>query len=148
MFRRDSLWVSVLVLALVWAAGAPAFAKMTRDVTRSPEPSLNSSGSFGLSLVARELRQQGLRVRLPETVLLGTPLQAGEYTISWKSHSRTATVTVSTGNDVLATVEGKLVDRGKRHNRSAIFFDTNADGKKEIREIHVSGSSQAIVFYE
>lgn len=148
MFKRDSLWVSVLVLALAWAAGAPAFAKMTRDVLRSQEPGLNSSGSFASSLAASELRQQGLRVRLPETVLLGTPLQAGEYTISWKSHRSTATVTVSTKNDVLATVEGKLVDRGKRHNRSAIFFDTNADGKKAIREIHVSGSSQAIVFYE
>ena len=119
MFRKNSLGVSVLVLALVLTASAPAFANNTRHVT---------------------LHQ--------DMVLLGTTLQAGEYTISWASHSATATVTVSRKKDVLATAEGKLVERGKKYDRNAILFDTSADGTNAIREIRLGGSSQAIVFYE
>jgi len=119
MFTRNSLGVSVLVLALVLTAGAPAFANNARNVTLHHD-----------------------------MVLLGTPLQAGEYAISWASHSATATVTVSRKKDVLATAEGKLVERGKKYDRNAILFDTNADGTNTIREIRLGGSSQAIVFYE
>ena len=119
MFRRNSLGVSVLVLALVLTAGAPAFANNTRNLT---------------------LRQ--------DMVLLGTSLQAGEYAISWESHSATATVTVSKKKNVLATAEGKIVERGKKYARNAIVFDTNADGTNSIREIRLAGSSQAIVFFE
>jgi hypothetical protein len=119
MFRKNSLGVSVLVLALVLTASVPAFANNTRHVT---------------------LHQ--------DMVLLGTPLQAGEYTISWASHSATATVTVSRKKDVLATAEGKLVERGKKYDRNAVLFDTSADGTNAIREIRLGGSSQAIVFFE
>jgi hypothetical protein len=149
MFRKNSLGVSVLVLALVLTASAPVFAKIPpHGLIQGQEPGFAGFPSFELNRLAGELRKHGLRVRLPDTVLLGTPLQAGEYTISWESHRATATVTVSRKNDVLATVEGKLVERGKKHNRDAILLGTNADGKKTIREIHLSGSSQAIVFYE
>ena len=119
MFRRNSLGVSVLVLALVLTASAPAFANDTRHVTLHHD-----------------------------MVLLGTPLQAGEYTISWASRSATATVTVSRKKDVLTSAEGKLVERGKKYDRNAILFDTKADGTNTIREIRLAGSSQAIVFYE
>lgn len=117
MFRRNSLGVSVLMLALVLTASVPAFANDTRHVTLHHD-----------------------------MVLLGTSLQAGEYTISWASHS--ATATVSRKKDVLATVEGKLVERGKKPDRNAILFDTNADGTNTIREIRLAGSSQALVFFE
>ena len=119
MFTRNSLGVSVLVLALVLTAGAPAFANNARNVTLHHD-----------------------------MVLLGTPLQAGEYAISWASHSATATVTVSRKKDVLATVEGKLVERGKKHDRNAILFDTNADGTRTVREIRLAGTRQVLVFSE
>jgi hypothetical protein len=119
MFRRNSLGVSVLVLALALIASAPAFASNSRKVT---------------------LRH--------DVVLKGTPLQAGDYTVRWENHSSTATVTVSKEKDVLATVEGQLVERGKRFDRSAIMFDTNADGTRIIREIRLAGTTQALVFSE
>lgn len=45
-------------------------------------------------------------------------------------------------------VGGDLVERGKKYDRNAILFDTNADGTNSIREIRPAGSSQAIVFFE
>jgi hypothetical protein len=146
MFRKNFLGVSVLVLTLAMAVSAPAFAKITPP--RQQEQDLAGFDSFNLNRLAWELRDQGLRITLPDMVLLGTPLQAGEYTFSWKSNRTTATVTVSRKNDVLATVEGTIVQRGRKHDRNAVLFSTNADGKKTIREIHLSGSSQAIVFYK
>jgi len=117
---KRSFWeTSILVLALVWSANASAFANDRREVT--------------------------LRY---DVVLRGTSLQAGDYTISWQSHSGTATVTVSKKKAVLATAEGKLVERGKKSDRNAIVIDTNTDGTNTIREIRPAGSSQAIVFYE
>ena len=119
MFRRNSLAMSVLVLALVLSASAPAFAKNKCNVT------------------------------LPQdAVLLGTPLQAGNYTISWESHSTSATVTVSKRKQVLATAEAKLVERGKEYNQNAVVLDMHNDGSNTIREIRPAGSRYAIVFYE
>ncbi len=119
MFRREHFAISVLVLALVWSAGAPAFASNERNLT------------------------------VPfDMVLQGTPLQAGKYTIRWQSHSATATVTVSHKKVVLATAQAKLVDRGKKFERNAIVTDTNADGTNTIQEIRLAGSRHAIVFNE
>ncbi len=119
MFRRNSFGVSVLLLVLVLAAGALAFADNTRNLN------------------------------LPhDMTLVGTPLEAGEYTISWTNDSSKATVTVSKNKDVLATVKGKLVERDTKYDRNAIVFDKQADGTNTIREIRLKGSRQAIEFYE
>ncbi len=119
MVRRNYLETSVLVLALILSASAPALASNKRDVT--------------------------LRY---DMVLLGTPLQAGEYTVSWESHTATATVTLSGPKRVRATAEAKLVERGEKYARNTVVFDTKADGTNTLREIRFAGSSQAIVFYE
>jgi len=119
MVKRSYLGLSVLVLAFILSASAPAFANDKCNVTLHHD-----------------------------AVLLGTPLQAGNYTISWESHSAKATVTVSKKKQVLATAEAKLVERGKEYNRNAIVLDMHKDGPFTIREIRPAGSSQAIVFYE
>ena len=119
MFRRNSFGVSVLLLALVFTASAPAFADNTRKLS------------------------------LPyDMTLMGTPLEAGQYTMSWTSDGPTATVTVSKNKDVLATAKGKLVERDTRYDRNAIVFDRNGDGTNTIREIRLAGLRQAIEFYE
>jgi hypothetical protein len=119
MLRRNSLGVSVFVLALALIASAPAFANNSHKLT--------------------------LRY---DVVLKGTPLQAGDYTVRWENHSSTTTVTVSRKKVVLATVEGQLVERGKRFDRSAIMLDTTADGTRILREIRLAGTTQALVFSE
>jgi hypothetical protein len=117
MLRRNSLGASVFVLALALIASAPAFA--------------NNSHKLSLRY---------------DVVLKGTTLQAGDYTVSWENQSPTATVTVSKKHVVLATVEGQLVERGRRFDRNAIMFDTTADGTRILREIRLAGTTQALVF--
>jgi hypothetical protein len=117
MLKKSHLGISILVLAVALVASAPALANNARDLR------LNH-----------------------DMVLKGTPLQAGEYSLRWESHSATAVVTLSKKKAVVATVEGQLVDRGKKYERNAVVFDTNPDGMRIIREIRLAGSSQALVF--
>jgi hypothetical protein len=117
MFKNSHLGISILVLAIALVASAPALANNAHD----------------------------LRLNY-DMLLKGTPLGAGEYSIRWEGHSAKATVTLSKKKAVVATVEGQLVDRGKKYERNSILFDTNSDGTRIIREIRVAGSSQALVF--
>jgi hypothetical protein len=79
-------------------------------------------------------------------VLQGIHLQAGEYSITWASHSPELTVTVSNGEKVLATASAKLVECSKAYERDTIVVSKNADGTRALRAIGFAGSSQAIVF--
>jgi hypothetical protein len=117
MFKKSHLGVSILVLAVGLLAGASARANNARDLRLSHD-----------------------------MVLKGTPLEAGEYSLRWEGHSTMATVTLSKKKAVVATVDGQLVDRGKKYERNAVVFDTNGDGTRLIREIRLAGTSQAIVF--
>jgi len=119
MMRRSYLGTSILVLALVLTASAPAFALNSKMLT--------------------------LRY---DMVLKGTHLQAGQYTVRWESRSPTATVTVSNEKGILVTVEGQLVDRGTKFSRNAVVARTSVDGTRTITEIRFAGSSQVIVFNE
>mgnify|MGYP007042399201 CR=1 FL=1 len=119
MIGRRYLGTSLLALAVVLIATAPALATNARKLTLHHD-----------------------------MVLKGTQLQAGEYVIGWESSSATATVTVSKEKVILATVEGELVERGTKYRRNAVMYDGAADGTRIIREIRFAGSSQVIVFAE
>ena len=117
MNTKNYLGASMLALALILAGSASAFANDSHKLT--------------------------LRYSM---TLQGTPLAPGEYSISWVSHSPAATVTVANNKDVVATVEGRLVDASKTHTRNAVLYDEKADGTRTIREIRLAGSSKTIVF--
>ena len=117
MNTRNYLGTSILALALILSGSASAFAK---DVYK-------------------------LTLRYDMT-LKGAPLAQGEYGISWVAHSPQATVTVVGKNSVVTTVEGRVVDVGKKIALSTVLYDTNADGTRTIREIRLAGSTQVIVF--
>ena len=117
MNTRNYLGASILALALILAGSASAFANDSHKLT--------------------------LRYSM---TLQGTPLAPGEYSISWVTHSPAATVTVASKKNVVATVEGRLVDAGKKFSQDAIVYDSNPDGTRTIREIRLAGSSKTIVF--
>ena len=78
--------------------------------------------------------------------LKGTQLAPGEYSISWVAHSPDATVTLARKKNVVATVEGRVVDGGKKFAEDAVLYDENSDGTRIVREIRLGGSSTTIVF--
>jgi hypothetical protein len=78
--------------------------------------------------------------------LKGTQLAPGEYNISWVTHSPEATVTLASKKNVVATVEGRVVDAGRKFAQNAVLYDENPDGTRIVREIRLGGSSKTIVF--
>jgi hypothetical protein len=80
--------------------------------------------------------------------LTGTPVAAGEYAVSWVSHSPEATVTLAKGNKSVATAEGKWVERASKYEKNGVVYSTHSDGTRSIDEIRFAGMSQVIVFGE
>jgi hypothetical protein len=88
-----------------------------------------------------------LTISLPASVG-GVQVAAGEYQVSWVSHSPEATVEFAKKGKVIATAEGKLVNRDVKYPRHMVVYRTNADGSYTITEIRLRGKRQAIVFNE
>jgi len=76
----------------------------------------------------------------------GARIEAGHYNITWEHHSPGVTVTVAKGKNVVATVQGKIEERGTRFERNMVVYTTNADGSQTINELRIGGTNQAIVF--
>jgi hypothetical protein len=88
---------------------------------------------------------------MPYAGLLGSArIEAGHYRVTWEEHSPEATVTVETenGKDVVATVQGKLVERSAKYARNMVVYDSRPDGTQVISELRIGGSNKAIVFEE
>ncbi len=76
----------------------------------------------------------------------GTQLASGKYNVKWETHSPEATVSFLQGNTVIATAEGKVVDRGTKYASDSVMYDETANGTRVIREIRFKGSSEVIEF--
>ena len=96
-----------------------------------------------LSAVARNART--LKVAYSAS-LSGKELAAGEYNVAWETHSPSATVTFTQKKQVVATVEGKWVDRDTKYPANAVVYSTNPDGSRTILEIRFAGLKGALVF--
>ena len=108
-----------LALAVLFVATAPALAKNSRTINVAFPASLGN-----------------------------TQIAAGEYQMSWESHSPTTTVTFKRGNRVVGAAEGKLVDRDTKYSRDSVVFGAASGGSYTITEIRLGGTKQAIVFHE
>jgi hypothetical protein len=86
-----------------------------------------------------------LTLRTPVT-LQGTEISAGQYEVSWVSHSPTATITFTQNNTTVATADGKWVDRDVTYPADAVMYTNNADGSHTLVEIRFGGTIQALVF--
>jgi hypothetical protein len=75
----------------------------------------------------------------------GAEIPAGVYEITYQSHSPTATVTFKQGKRVVATVDGKWVDRDVEYKNNAIVYRTNPEGTRTLIEIRFAGKKQALL---
>lgn len=117
MKGKDRLVHFIAVLAVALTVSAVAFAKQSRTVRLPYDASLN-----------------------------GTALTKGEYKVSWEQHSPEATVTVSRGKNVMATANGRWVDRDVRYRTNEVLYNVNPDGSRTILEIRFAGLNGALVF--
>ena len=98
-----------------------------------------------LSAVAQNART--LKVPYSASVN-GKQLAAGEYKVTWQTHSPEATVNFSQKKEVVATVEGKWVDRETKYEANAVVYSNNPDGSRTILEVRFAGLKGALVFGE
>jgi hypothetical protein len=81
-----------------------------------------------------------------DVVVAGTTLAAGKYTMRWETHSPEATVEFVRHNAVLASVAGRLEQRGKKYPQNEIVYNRAPNGSMSVNEIRFGGSSEALVF--
>jgi len=117
MRLAKTLSVTIVAMALFVAAGAAAKTKDLRTMV------LHSNATVA-----------------------GAHLASGTYNVQWQTHSPEATVTFMQEGKLVATAEGKVVDRGKKYPADAVMFDETGDGGRIIREIRFKGSSEVIEF--
>ncbi len=119
MTLKKTLQFTMIALAFTMAVGALAKSKDTTSMTLTHD-----------------------------ATIAGSHLASGKYNVQWQTHSPEATVTFSHGNKVVATAEGKVVDRGTKYGFDEVLYDQTADGTRVVQEIRFKGSSQVIVFNE
>ncbi len=83
-----------------------------------------------------------------DAMVAGSHLPSGVYNVEWQTHSPEATVKFLRQSSVVATAEGKVVDRGRKYPFNEIVFNANPDGTREIQEIRFQESSEVLVFKE
>src|SRR5271157_87646 len=98
-----------------------------------------------LSAVAQNART----LKVPYSASLkGKQLAAGEYKVTWQTHSPEATVNFMQKKAVVATVQGKWVDRDTKYEANAVVYSNNPDGSRTILEVRFAGLKGALVFGE
>ena len=107
------------VLVMFFMAIAPAFAKNSRNLSFASPATLN-----------------------------GTPIPAGDYQVTWQTHSPEATVTIANGKRLVIAANGRWEERNIAYESSAVVYDMKSDGSRAIVEIRFAGLRGALVFGE
>jgi hypothetical protein len=80
--------------------------------------------------------------------LAGTEVTPGTYQVSWESRSTVATLTIRKGKKVVATTDGKWVERDVTYDKNAVVYDTAGSGLRRIIELRFAHRHQALVVEE
>jgi hypothetical protein len=94
---------------------------------------------------ARSKDSKNVSLRHDVTVA-GSRLTQGTYGLEWRAHDTSATVSFSHGSKVVATVEGKVVERSTTYPADEVVYSESANGALAIREIRFKGLSEVIAF--
>ena len=103
--------------------------------------------TFVVAVSAAARTKDSRSVLIPhDATVAGSQLASGTYNVHWQTHSPEATVTFLRGSKVVATAEGKVVDRGTKYSANEVEYSLAADGSRIIQELRFQGSSEVIVF--
>ena len=80
--------------------------------------------------------------------LNGSRMPLGDITIRWESDVDEAKVQFAQRRDVVATAEGRWIQRPEKYSRDEYVYVKNPDGSKTLLEIHFSGLDRALVFHK
>jgi hypothetical protein len=114
---KECFVTGIVSLGLLLAAGIPAVASNSAEVT------LNHNA-----------------------VVHGKNLPAGKYTVEWKTHSPEATVQFVQRSRVVLSTDGRVEQRDKTSDSTAVVYDNAPDGSLSIIEIRFANSNQVLVF--
>ncbi|HLY61961.1 MAG TPA: hypothetical protein VKV95_14540 [Terriglobia bacterium] len=78
--------------------------------------------------------------------LNGTQVAAGNYEVTWQTHSPEATVTIADRKRLMVATNGRWEERNTKYESNAVVYDTNDDGSRSIIEIRFAGLAGALVF--
>lgn len=105
--------------------------------------------AFTIAVSAAAKTKTSADVLVPyEASLAGSHLGSGRYHVEWQTHNPDATVTFLQAFKVVATANGKVVDRKEKYTNNQVIYDERSDGSRVIQEIRFAGSSEVIVFNE
>jgi len=76
----------------------------------------------------------------------GAVIPAGEYQLSWESHSSNVNVTFSKDGQFVAGIKGAWVKHGIKYTGDAALLRVNSDGSRSLVEIRIAGTKKTIVF--
>jgi len=87
------------------------------------------------------------KVKLEEiTLVAGSSLQPGDYTVSWRSQSPDATVTFFDKDGLAVEVKATLVERDQRSSYDSVLSVPDKKGRLVLKEIRFRGKKFVLVF--
>lgn len=102
-----------------------------------------------VTVSAGAARMRSQEVLVPyDGSLAGAQLPIGTYHVKCETHGQDATLTFLMGKKVVATVEGKLVDRKNKSSSNTVVYTTRSDGSRAIVEIRFAHPNEVVVFNE
>ena len=84
-----------------------------------------------------------LQVSAPVTIN-GKEIPAGDYTVKWDGTGPNVEVNILRGKNVVATVPARVVELDRAPERDSAVTVVNADGRKSLNEIRLSGKKYAL----
>jgi hypothetical protein len=78
------------------------------------------------------------------TLVAGTKVAPGEYTLRYDIKGTTVDVKVMQGNKEVVTVKGVLIDKKDPSPYNSIVHTANADGTNNLTEIQMANKKQVI----
>jgi len=84
-----------------------------------------------------------LQVSAPVTIN-GKEIPAGDYTVKWEGTGPNVEVNILRGKNVVATVPARVVELDRAPERDSAVTVVNADGRKSLNEIRLSGKKYAL----
>ena len=127
--KKDVVNKSMLPAAGILVAASLAFAKFpSLDLGRSSKKSV----SVEIDQTAR--------------ILGGPTLQSGEYKVVLNNNSPTPEIGFYQKGKLVAQVPAKLVEQGKKFDKTAIHYDTRGANTQVITEMDLDGWKEEVVF--